>query len=214
MARTDTLSNFLTDVAGAIKEKKGNQTSIPAANFDTEIRNLPSQGTYQTKVVTITSNKSTVITPDTNYDAIEEITVVTQIPEKQLQTKSYTFTENSTMNLTPETGYDGFSSVGITVQVPTGAQGVMLYETIQAMQADTTQSEGTYGVVAGTNFEGVYKYVNNNWEQVGDPIEALQAFNELADVVGDDIEYEGLGGTEEEITEILEDVIGEEGGAE
>ena len=42
MARIDTLINFLTDVAAAIKAKKGDSTLIPAANFDTEIANLPS----------------------------------------------------------------------------------------------------------------------------------------------------------------------------
>ena len=42
MARIDTLINFLTDVAAAIKAKKGDDTAIPAANFDTEITNLPS----------------------------------------------------------------------------------------------------------------------------------------------------------------------------
>lgn len=44
MARIDTLTNFLTDVAAAIKAKKGDNTVIPAANFDTEIANLPSGG--------------------------------------------------------------------------------------------------------------------------------------------------------------------------
>ena len=42
MARTDTLINFLTDVAAAIKAKKGDSKPILAANFDTEIANLPS----------------------------------------------------------------------------------------------------------------------------------------------------------------------------
>lgn len=42
MARTDTLTNFLADVATAIKTKKGDTTAIPAENFDTEILNLPS----------------------------------------------------------------------------------------------------------------------------------------------------------------------------
>ena len=42
MARIDTLINFLTDVAAAIKAKKGDSTLIPAADFDTEIANLPS----------------------------------------------------------------------------------------------------------------------------------------------------------------------------
>ena len=44
MARTDTLTNYLTDVATAIKNKKGSQTPIQASAFDTEIANLPSGG--------------------------------------------------------------------------------------------------------------------------------------------------------------------------
>lgn len=44
MARTDTLTNYLTDVATAIKTKKGDNTPIQASNFDTEIANLPSGG--------------------------------------------------------------------------------------------------------------------------------------------------------------------------
>ena len=44
MARTDTLPHFLTDVADAIREKKGTQATIQASDFDTEIENLPSGG--------------------------------------------------------------------------------------------------------------------------------------------------------------------------
>ena len=40
MARTNNLTNFLSDVATAIKAKKGDNTPIPASNFDTEIANL------------------------------------------------------------------------------------------------------------------------------------------------------------------------------
>lgn len=40
MARTDTLDNFLTDVATAIKAKKGDNSPIPAPNFDTETLSL------------------------------------------------------------------------------------------------------------------------------------------------------------------------------
>ncbi len=42
MARTNTLGNFLTDVAAAIRTKKGSEEPIAAADFDTEIENLPS----------------------------------------------------------------------------------------------------------------------------------------------------------------------------
>lgn len=44
MARTDSLPNFLTDVADAIREKKGTEETIQASDFDTEIANLPSGG--------------------------------------------------------------------------------------------------------------------------------------------------------------------------
>lgn len=40
MARTDSLSNFLTDVAEAIKTKKETTDSIPAQNFDSEILSI------------------------------------------------------------------------------------------------------------------------------------------------------------------------------
>ena len=42
MARTDTLGNFLTDVATAIREKKGTTDTILASNFDTEIASIES----------------------------------------------------------------------------------------------------------------------------------------------------------------------------
>ena len=44
MARTDTLPHFLTDVADAIREKKGTSETIQASDFDTEIENLPDAG--------------------------------------------------------------------------------------------------------------------------------------------------------------------------
>lgn len=42
MADTSSLSNYLKDVADAIREKKGTEEQIPAANFDTEIRSIES----------------------------------------------------------------------------------------------------------------------------------------------------------------------------
>lgn len=42
MADTSNLSNYLKDVADAIREKKGTEDQIPAANFDTEILSIES----------------------------------------------------------------------------------------------------------------------------------------------------------------------------
>lgn len=148
MARVNNLTNFLTDVASAIKTKKGSNTVIPAANFDTEILALPSQGVYQTKETNITTNGNYEITPDTNYDAMDKLRLNVNVPTPQLQTKSYTFTQNTTTTLTPDTNYDGFSSVDISINVPSGGSGdVKLFETEQAMQADPNPSEGDLAVV-------------------------------------------------------------------
>lgn len=68
MARTDTLTHFLTDVASAIKTKKGSQASILASNFDTEIANLPSGGGSSKSTVTIN-----IIDADSNPVSLDEI---------------------------------------------------------------------------------------------------------------------------------------------
>lgn len=54
MARTNTLPNFLTDVADAIREKKGTEETIQASDFDTEIASISGGGSTPTKGFTIT----------------------------------------------------------------------------------------------------------------------------------------------------------------
>ena len=44
MARIDSLGHFLTDVADAIRNKKGSSGTIQASSFDTEIASIPSGG--------------------------------------------------------------------------------------------------------------------------------------------------------------------------
>lgn len=127
MARINNLTNFLTDVASAIKEKKGDSTNIPAEEFDIEILALSGGGNYQTKTLNITSNGTQIVTPDQDYDAIEQLTITTNVPIASLQSKSYTFTTNQTMTLSPDTGYDGFSSVNVTVNVATNKVDYQVY---------------------------------------------------------------------------------------
>lgn len=118
MARTNNLTNFLTDVAAAIKAKLGDQTDIPASQFDTKIGEIETGGTYQSKTINITTNGSQTITPDTGYDALSSVVINVQVPVKQLQSKNYEFTQNTHIVLSPETGYDGFSSIDLTINVP------------------------------------------------------------------------------------------------
>lgn len=160
-----------------LKTKKGSETPIPAANFDTEITNLPSQGVYQHKTATIVENGTVTILPDQGYDAIDQLDVTVTVP---LQQKTYTFTQNTTTTIAPEQGYAGFSQVGLEINVPssqinnqdktvtqngtytadTGYTGlgtvivnvpnntpIKLYNSKEEMMADTTEPENEYGVV-------------------------------------------------------------------
>lgn len=65
MARTQNLSEYLTDIATAIKEKKGDTTPINASKFDEEIANLPSGGGadeyFKTEVTTETNQQKLMI---------------------------------------------------------------------------------------------------------------------------------------------------------
>ncbi len=177
MARTNNLTNFLNDVATAIKTKKGSEASIPATNFDTEILALPSQGVYEQRVLNISANGSQTITPSAGFDAIDELALTVAVPEKQLQSKTYNFTQNTNIELLPDTGYDGFDSVTLNINVPgstinnqdktitqngvytadsgyTGlgevtvnVNGVKLFDTVAHMQADPNPQEGDLAVV-------------------------------------------------------------------
>ena len=85
---------------------------------------------------------------------------------------------------------------------------VVLFETVTEMnQHAQDYNDGVYAVVASTNFEGAYKLVNAAWVMVGDPTDALLAFDNLAEVIGDDFEYAGMGGTEAEVEDILTEIL-------
>ncbi len=79
MARTDTLTNFLTDVADSIREKNGNSEPIACEDFDTEIESIQTGGSLQTKSITITNNGTTNITPDSGYDGMSRVSVETNV---------------------------------------------------------------------------------------------------------------------------------------
>lgn len=114
MARTNNLNDFLTDVAGAIKEKTGDSAAIPASQFDTKIRSIETGGNYQAKTVEYTTNGTRQIVPDTNYDALSEVNVTVNVPTPAPVLQNKTATQNGSYSADP--GYDGLGTVLVNVQ--------------------------------------------------------------------------------------------------
>lgn len=145
MARINNLTNFLTDVATAIKNKTNTEEAIPAQEFDTKIMEIQLKELYEQRTITIASNGSTVITPSEGYGAIDQLIIVTNVPIKKLQTKTYTFTRNMNLEIEPDTGYDGFSKVGLEINVETPMQS----KTLDVI------SNGTYTITPDEGYEGL-----------------------------------------------------------
>lgn len=61
MARTDTLGNFLTDVAEAIRTKEGTTETIPASEFDTRIANLSGGGNVEETISSLSTLETKMV---------------------------------------------------------------------------------------------------------------------------------------------------------
>ena len=77
MANTSNLSSFLTDVADAIREKKGTQDQIPAGNFDTEIKSIETGTKINNQNKDIIKNGT--YTADEGYTGLG--TVIVNVPQ-------------------------------------------------------------------------------------------------------------------------------------
>ena len=105
------LINFLTDVSSAIKQKTGDNTPIPASEFDTEILSIETVGNYQSKTLNIAQNGNYNLLPDQDYDALSNVNISVEV-SPILQNK--TITENG--SYTADQNYDGLGTVIVNVQ--------------------------------------------------------------------------------------------------
>ena len=96
MARVDNLENFLTDVADAIREKKGTQDQIPAGKFDTEIKSITSG--LDTSDATATADD--IISPKTAYLADGTKHIGTIIPTYETTKATKYLKTNLGVNIT------------------------------------------------------------------------------------------------------------------
>lgn len=93
MARIDTLSNFLTDVADSIRNKTGGQAPIPAEDFDAEIASITTGGGVPLPGEEVTVNALVNIHKG---DKVTGVLATNQYPKefKYAPTQSGTYTSN------------------------------------------------------------------------------------------------------------------------
>lgn len=81
----------------------------------------PFEINLQEKDVSITTNTTTTVEPDTGYQGLSEVVVTTNVTP-ELQNKTVSYTTNGTRTITPDSGYDGLSSVSCEVSVQENLQ--------------------------------------------------------------------------------------------
>jgi hypothetical protein len=89
-----TLTQLFTNIANAIRSKKGTSGTIVAENFPQEISSIVTPN-LQSKSVNITQNGTTTVTPDSGYNGLDEVTVATNV-EPDIEYDFSTSVVNST----------------------------------------------------------------------------------------------------------------------
>ena len=84
MAKNDNLGDFLTDIADAIRAKKGISGSINAQNFASEIASISTGGgvtiNNQEKSVDITENGTTEVVADAGFTGLSKVSINVNVP--------------------------------------------------------------------------------------------------------------------------------------
>lgn len=100
---------------------------------------------------------------------------------------------------------------GLTVFGITGTLQYMVktFATIEEMNSlASSLPEDTIGVVYGITYGGTYRLDNGEWTQIGDSTDEQKIMNVLNQIDGIADQYEGVGGTDEEINAVLDTIIG------
>ena len=122
---------------------------LPNETFKIEYSGMEEEMNLQSKSITIEQNGTQIITPDENYQGLENVTINTNV-QPPLETKSLNLTQPGQQTITPSEGYYGIGSLYLTYSE---------YE-LQERNIDITEN-GQYEITP-TNEYGGLKKVNLN----------------------------------------------------
>lgn len=83
-----------------------------------------------------------------------------------------------------------------------------IFRTVEEMEAYSGVPEVSIAIIYDLNYEAIYKYENGEWVYLGGPGDNVQAMINLNLTSGVEDEYDGLGGTEAEVINVLDTIIG------
>lgn len=183
MARTNNLTNFLTDVAGAIKEKTGDSTPIPASQFDTKIASITTGGNYQQKSLPISQNGNYTLLPDTGYDAMDSVSISVEVPT--IDTSDADAIASDVLK--NKTAY--VNGQKITGNIPIAQSGA------SAAATSATYNTTSKTLSLGVNFTGSPIYINKPYSFVSGAARVVKAIGLTADQIKKDEVVLGVTGT-------------------
>lgn len=105
----------------------------------------------------------------------------------------------------PENIKNGIKIFGITGTLPTNCK---TFSTLDEMNNSGITEEDTYAIVYGTTYVGTYRMDNGSWTQIGDSVDNQKIMDVLNEITNTEDQYEGEGGTDEEISTVLNNIIG------
>ena len=169
MARTDTLGNFLTDVAESIRTKTGETGTILASEFDTKIKNIQGGGAAEDLTEELTEYNTELVTQETT---IEDIIVALEnksaVGDTTIIQNQQTFSIDDFVQAGATYTTDGYVML-CTLNRTTQFNGVYLkniedgtyYMTLTTDKKTAVDSAGNSGVWYTYRYEDDYFYVVN-----------------------------------------------------
>lgn len=107
-------------------------------------------------------------------------------------------------NAIPENIRKGTSLFGIEGVLPANCR---TFATIEERDSYTDAIEDDYAIVYGTTYVGTYRYDAGEWVQIGDSSDEQKIMDVLNQILLPVEQYEGNGGTDEEITAVLDEIL-------
>lgn len=105
----------------------------------------------------------------------------------------------------PENIKGGVTIFGVTGTIPNT---LFTYSTVLEMNISTGHQEDDFAIVYGTTYAGTYRYDGGAWTQIGDSTQEQEIMDALNGTLPPVEQYEGAGGTDVQISAVLDDILG------